>query len=252
MCGIFGIISFEEKLNVKPIIQAVDTFAHRGPDDEGYCIIIDNQLTACKNNNTVKELTYLPHIQDIEKSHFIFAHKILSIIDLSPAGHQPFIDKQNELCLIYNVEIYNFIELRKELENHGYNFKTKTDTEVLLYSLLHWGYDAFNKFNGIWAFALWNNTTKQLLLCRDRCGVKQLYYTITSKYIAFASEIKALKKLPYITLNPNINVIKQYIKSSKQSYNEETFYENIYKIVPAHYLTFDYSTKNIKINKFWN
>lgn len=252
MCGIFGIISFNEELNIKPIVNAVDKLSHRGPDDEGFCIIKDNKLIAFKNNNTVKELSYLPNIQDMDKSLFVFAHKRLSIIDLSSAGHQPFIDEHNELCLIYNGEIYNFIELRKELENYGYNFKTHTDTEVLLYSLIHWGYDAFNKFNGMWAFALWNNKTKQLLLCRDRFGIKPLYYTITNKYIAFASEIKVLKKIPYITINPNINVINQYIKTSKQSYNEETFYKNIYELVPAHYLTFDYLTKNIKINKFWN
>lgn len=169
MCGIAGIFN----LNKSPVSQVLlkkmtDSIAHRGPDGEGFYV-----------------------------DGFIgLGHRRLAIIDLSPAGHQPMITEDRQYAITYNGEIYNFQELRAELERLGYRFRSRTDSEVALYSYVQWGAECLNRFNGMFAFAVWDRKKGELFLARDRYGIKPLYYTFSNNSLLFASEQKALLKLP--------------------------------------------------------
>ena len=123
---------------------------------------------------------------------FGFGFVRLSILDLSPLGHQPMFDQNNRYMIIHNGEVYNFIEIREELKKKGYNFKSNTDTEVILYSYIEWGEECLNKFNGMWAFAIFDKIKREVFSARDRFGVKPFYYFHDDNKFIFASEIPAL------------------------------------------------------------
>ena len=166
MCGIAGFSGVLEH----PIAQTIgDVIAHRGPDHQGS--IDDNQ----------------------NRVHLF--HQRLSILDLSSAAHQPMICAQNRYVIVYNGEIYNFLELREKLRKKGHVFRTTSDTEVILHSFLEWGEDCLASFNGIFALAIWDTKTKSLLIARDPYGVKPLYIAEDKRGIGFCSEIKGLLKL---------------------------------------------------------
>src|SRR6266487_7074461 len=161
MCGIAGVLNFDgSPLEIKRLTNMRDIIAHRGPDDVG--LWVDNQIG--------------------------LAHRRLSIIDLAPAGHQPFFSADQNLVMIYNGELYNYVELRSELEQLGYTFRTRCDTEVLLTYYQHAGPMALEKFNGMYAVAIWNRHKQELFVARDRVGVKPLYYNINKDEFIFASE----------------------------------------------------------------
>jgi len=165
MCGIAGIFHLDgAPASPVQLKRMTDTIAHRGPDGEG---------------------------QYVEGSVGL-GHRRLAIIDLSPAGHQPMQTRDRRYILSYNGEIYNFHELRTELESLGYSFRSRTDTEVLLNALAEWGMKALERLNGMFAFALWDSKEKTLLLARDRYGIKPLYYALVGKTLLFGSEIKAI------------------------------------------------------------
>ena len=152
MCGIAGQINFDgEPVSPGILKRMTDAISHRGPDGEGHWI----------------------------EGSIGFGHRRLSIIDLSPAGQQPMTSSDDRYVLTYNGEIYNFRELRMELERKGYRFRSQTDSEVVLYCLAEWGSDALLKFNGMFALAFWDRKEARLLLSRDRYGIKPLYYFIT-------------------------------------------------------------------------
>ena len=169
MCGISGLINCNGDA-VSPVILKKDDRCdyHRGPDGEGHWI---------ENNVGI-------------------GHRRLAIIDLSPAGHQPMISADHRWVLSYNGEIYNFRELRSELESEGVWFRSQSDSEVVLYALARWGTKALLKFNGMFALALWDRQEQSLLLARDRYGIKPLYYACQSGTFSFASEQKAILEIP--------------------------------------------------------
>ncbi len=145
---------------------------HGGPDDEGiYCN---------------------------EENHLVLGHRRLSLIDLSPGGHQPMSYENERYYITYNGELYNYIEIKEELLRLGCLFKSSSDTEVILAAFATWGHSAFAKFNGMFAFALWDNETKNIYLVRDASGIKPLYYAVTPQGLAFASEVRALKAIHYL------------------------------------------------------
>ena len=144
----------------------LDSMAHRGPDDRGVQMLADSRL--------------------------VLGHLRLSILDLSPLGHQPMATPDGSAWIVFNGEIYNFREIRAELLSHGWNFRSDSDTEVILASYQQWGLGALDRFRGMFAFALWDETRRLLHLCRDRFGVKPLYYSVRNGILAFASESKAL------------------------------------------------------------
>ncbi len=204
MCGIAGIFNVKgEAVSVNTVQRMTDSIKHRGPDSEG--IWTDSNVG--------------------------FGHRRLAIIDLSPHGHQPMQNDSGELIITYNGEVYNFMNLRIELEALGYKFHSNTDTEVILKSYELWGKECVHKFNGMFAFAIWNKKTKELFIARDRYGIKPLYYYYKNGLFAFASEIKALLKHPEINVKVCIPALNEYF-SFQNVFSELTLFENI-KILPA-------------------
>src|SRR5271169_5928301 len=161
MCGIFGVASD----NVKgfPLEQATNTLFHRGPDEGG---------------------TY-------HDDHVGLGHRRLSIIDLS-SGQQPMFNEDRSHCVVFNGEIYNFLELRDELIGKGHVFATKSDTETILHAYEEWGERSVERFRGMFAFAVWDSKQKKLFLARDRFGIKPLFYAVRNGRLFFASEMKAI------------------------------------------------------------
>ena len=166
MCGLAGILCYEggSTLPGRPLLQKmIGTLRHRGPDSCGF----------------------------YADRHVGLAHARLSIIDLA-GGDQPMANEDRTLWIVFNGEIFNYIELRNDLQRCGHRFRTSSDTEVILHAFEEWGTESFTRFNGQWAFALWDSRTRRLCLCRDRVGVRPLYYTQQGHRLLFASEIKAL------------------------------------------------------------
>ena len=169
MCGIVGLINLNSVAVAPPILKRMtDEIAHRGPDGEGHWI----------------------------EGNVGLGHRRLAILDLSPAGHQPMVSADHRFVLTYNGEIYNFRELRAELQAIGYWFRSKTDSEVVLYALAEWGVQALDRFNGMFALALWDRKSQTLLLARDRYGIKPLYYAQQGSLFIFGSEQKAMLTVP--------------------------------------------------------
>ncbi|RPI15684.1 MAG: asparagine synthase (glutamine-hydrolyzing) [Ignavibacteriae bacterium] len=204
MCGITGIFNVDGRpISINILRKMTDVITHRGPDSEGYWA----------------------------NSFIGFGHRRLSIIDLSPLGHQPMQNDDGSLIITYNGELYNFMELRVQLEALGYKFHSKTDTEVILKSYEHWGKECIYKFNGMFAFAIWNNRDNELFIARDRYGVKPLYYYFKNGVFIFASEIKAILKHPDVSVNVSIEALNEYF-SFQNVFSNLTLFENI-KILPA-------------------
>ena len=207
MCGIAGIINFtNEPVEINLLQGMMNKIVHRGPDDEG--IYIDK--------------------------NFGLGHVRLSIQDLSKAGHQPMFSNCKRYCIIFNGEIYNFLELKKELEGK-YRFKTRTDTEVILAAYQEWGESCLNRFNGDWAFVIYDNETNEFFCARDRFGIKPFYYYKNDNQLVFASEIKAIVPL-LKEVAPNNSVIYEYLVYNRTDQTDKTFFKNIYKLKHGHYL----------------
>ena len=220
MCGIIGVLG---KLPSQKIIeQARDTLQHRGPDDCGIYYSPDENLA--------------------------LAHRRLSIIDLSPTGQQPFYSNDQRFVLVFNGEIYNYIELKKELDL-TYEFKTKTDTEVLLAAYVKWGEKCLQKFNGMFAFALWDKQEHKLFCARDRLGIKPFFYSVNNQQFIFASEIKALLALG-IQAQPNQGIIFDYLYYGLYDHSDQTFFKDILQLAPGHYLL--RQNNKTTINKYWD
>ena len=247
MCGIAGILSFNNSVpfqNIKFMTQAMH---HRGPDDEGFAFFnskthkynifggADTPTNVFKSN-----LSFTPNNQfggNLPPDTVLaFGHRRLSIIDLSPSGHQPMCTQDQRYWIIYNGEIYNYLELRKELIKKGYTFQSESDTEVLLYAYIHWGVKAIERFVGMFAFAIYDMVKNTLFLARDFFGIKPLYYTSWPGGFAFASEIKALLCLPNIKRVANPQKVYDYLRFGMTDHGSETLFSNIYQLPAAHYL----------------
>ncbi len=253
MCGIFGVINPNQNIiNTKDIQCCLNKIKHRGPDDEGYLFSYSsNNHILVKGDDTIKELYNIPHISSMTLNNcdFIFAHRRLSIIDLSIKGHQPFVD--NGYVIIYNGEIYNYIEIRNELQKLGYVFHTNSDTEVLLKSYMEWGYKCQNKLIGMWTFAIYDPQKREIFLSRDRFGIKPLYYIVKDNMVAFASEIKSLISLPFVSVQPNIEQIQDYLIYGDQEYLPGTLFLNVKRFINSSFMTIKVGDGNIKKEKYF-
>lgn len=208
MCGIVGIFNIDRKPVNKSMLEAmIRIVKYRGPDDEGFYTDEFIGLGQCR----------------------------LSIIDLSPAGHQPMSNADKSLWIVFNGEIYNYIELKKELQGKGHKFISNTDTEVILHAYQEWGVDCLNKFNGMWAFCIWDKKKKEFFCSRDRFGVKPFYYYFKNNVFAFSSEIKSLLELE-ITTETNDTAIYDFLRFGMLDHTEETFFKDIKKLPPASFL----------------
>lgn len=226
MCGIAGLIQFDGA-PVSPVIlqKMTDAIAHRGPDGEGHWI----------------------------EGNVGIGHRRLAIIDLSPAGHQPMVSATHRYVLSYNGEVYNFRELRSELEALGYWFRSKTDSEVVLNALAEWGAKALDRFNGMFALALWDRKDKTLLLARDRYGIKPLYYSLQSGLLAFGSEQKAIWAMPGYARKIDKEALLEYF-TFQNIFTNRTFLSDI-KLLPAgNYATFDLKAikPDLKFTQYWD
>jgi asparagine synthase (glutamine-hydrolysing) len=210
MCGITGIINFKNNPVLKSqISDMMQAQKHRGPDDQG--IFLDNNIG-------------LGFVR-------------LSIIDLSSAGHQPMESHDGRFVIVFNGEIFNYIELREELILKGYIFKTDTDTEVLINSFIEWGVDCQHKLNGMWAFAIYDKTNKQIFFSRDRYGIKPFYYYSNDEIFAFASEIPALLTTLPRKPKPNYQSIFDFLAFNRTDQNSETFFDGIFKLQHGYTIT---------------
>lgn len=228
MCGIIGLVNSQahpEGFTVQKMQEAMSLMAYRGPD-----------------SNSVWQHKEQPAT---------LGHLRLSILDPTPVGTQPMhlSTANGNLSIAFNGEIYNYLELKDELTEKGYSFHTGTDTEVILASYAAWGVDCVNRFNGMFAIAIYNDKTKELTLFRDRLGIKPLYYTETEDGIAFSSEIKSLKKI--LNSKPELDtyLVKDYMKYGYVM-GENTLEKGIKRLLPGHHLK--YQNGEIKINSYWD
>ncbi|MBN2374581.1 asparagine synthase (glutamine-hydrolyzing) [bacterium] len=268
MCGFCGVISLKDRpINVDYIKGMCDVIAHRGPDDAGYFIAqTGNQQKkgqSYHHNFTDEQFAHisplLPKIDSAysqfelknEKYDLFLGHRRLAVIDPSPAGHQPMSDKSNNIRLVYNGEIYNFKELRYELECLGYEFKSHTDTEIIIYSYKEWGIDCVKRFNGMFAFAIWDNYKKTLYLARDRYGIKPLYYTILNNgKIIFGSEIKSILEYKEYEKAINLQALNEYF-TFQNLFQYETLFKNIFLLPAANIARIDFQN-GFKRSCYWD
>lgn len=223
MCGICGVVGEADEHLIKNMLARI---AHRGPDDEGV------------------------YIAETSTEHRVgLGHRRLSIIDLSPAGHEPMSDASGRIWLTYNGEIYNFKEIRRELENLGHRFKSNTDAEVIIYAYLEWGRDCLVRFNGMFAFAIWDSQDETLFLARDRLGIKPLYYADTPAGFAFASEIKALLAIPGAERSVDLAALDQFM-TFLWTPDPKTAFRGVSKLPPGHYLV--YRGGKAEVSEYWD
>lgn len=222
MCGIAGFI--DERLNAQEASAMIGTMleniAHRGPD-----------ARSTWTNGPV-----------------VLGHNRLSILDLSPDGTQPMF--HFGCRIIFNGEIYNYIEIREELKKSGYTFKTGTDTEVVLAAYRHFGRDCVQKFVGMWSFAIWDEERQELFCSRDRFGIKPFYYIFENGRFYFGSEYRAVKPSPVFTNSPNIAQIGRGLQLGWICYDDETYFEKIKALPAAHNLV--YTKGELKIERYWD
>jgi len=262
VCGIAGLFSLDDRplkpAHLKPM---VDVLRHRGPDDAGYFAV--NTETGRRGNftdSTFKPRNAGPDVIDCAKGEkklsglradLFLGHRRLAVIDLTSHAHQPMTDRTARRWLVYNGEIYNFRELREELKRAGHKFISTSDTEVVLASYREWGIDCVEKFNGMFAFALYDDVKKTLFLARDRFGVKPLYYTMTETGVfIFASEIKAILQYPDCTKAVNLDALSEYF-SFQNLFQYHTLFKNITLLPAANVATV---TKKDGFNRrcFWD
>ena len=222
MCGICGVVSFQPDI---PVDQSIlkrmnDSIRHRGPDDEGY-------------------------YQDAQAS---LAMRRLSIIDLH-TGQQPISNETGDVWVVYNGEIYNFKDVRAELERRGHTFKTQTDTEIIVHAYEEYGADCVKHFNGMFAISLWDAHKRRLFLARDRVGIKPLYYWADQTKLVFASELKALILHPGVPRQTNLTALDLFL-TLEYVPAPHTIYEGIFKLLPGHILTVE--NGDVKIRQYWD
>ncbi|MDP3392409.1 asparagine synthase (glutamine-hydrolyzing) [Sediminibacterium sp.] len=179
-----------------------------------------------------------------------FAHVRLAIIDLAAVSNQPFISDCGNFIVVYNGEIYNYIELRKELTNQGVKFRTTSDTEVLLNGYITWGDKCVEKFNGDWAFCIYDIKRNRIFCSRDRFGIKPFCYTFHNNSFVFSSEIKSIINYYPDLRVPNFNVINNYCRNSLGAQHNETWFKDILRLKPAHNLVIE--NGNVSINRYWD
>jgi asparagine synthase (glutamine-hydrolysing) len=223
MCGICGVLSQKaDDGSIAPLTKAMsDSLAHRGPDGSG----------------------------NFSSHHIALGHRRLAIIDLV-TGDQPMLSSDKRYALVFNGEIYNYIELREELRSLGRKFRTTSDTEVLLQAFEQWGSSCISKLNGMWAFAIWDDREKRLFLSRDRFGIKPLYYAINDDKFLFASEPKALLASGSVERTVNRRIVYDYLAFTITGHTSETFLEGISQLLPGHSMSVDRSLQP-KIERFW-
>jgi asparagine synthase (glutamine-hydrolysing) len=225
VCAIGGLILFPTgPVKAEWLKSFLEDLAHRGPDDQGW---VSFHRGRCRQGRGVEEEIV---------SESLLIHRRLSIIDVSKAGHQPMRTPDGRYWVTYNGEIYNFMELREELQSLGHTFRSHSDTEVLLVAYTEWGVHCLTRLVGMFAFAILDTQTRRLLLARDCFGIKPLYYALWQEGFAFSSEISPLLDLPGVTREVNPQRLYDYLRCGVSDHGADTFFAHIKQLPPGHYL----------------
>ncbi|MFQ6082612.1 MAG: asparagine synthase (glutamine-hydrolyzing) [Candidatus Aminicenantia bacterium] len=222
MCGLVGKLNFDFQKPIEPILikKMAQTLKHRGPDDEGIYV----------------------------KDNIGLGLRRLAIIDLSKAGHQPMANEDKTVWIVYNGEIYNFKDLRKDLIRKGHRFSSRSDTETIIHLYEEYGKDCLRYLRGMFAFAIWDEKKKKLFMARDRIGKKPLYYFLNNHCLIFGSEIKAILEEPQVKRKVNHKAIHYYL-TYHYIPSPQTAFQNVFKLPPAHFLIWENGKVNIQ--RYW-
>src|SRR5262249_48873805 len=243
MCGISGILAADARDYPCDALGTMSqVLRHRGPDDCGY-VFWDGSSAPVRGRN--------PPVP--ERARLGITHRRLSIIDLTPTGWQPMTSAGGRYDLVFNGEIYNYLELRRELESTGAVFQSTSDTEVLLFAWARWGRAALDRLTGMYAFAVVDWQARSLTLGRDCFGIKPLYYATWARGFAFASEIKALLALKTVSRRVHAAPLFQYLALGLTDYDERTLFADIRQLPPASVVDVDLDTAAISApRRYWN
>ncbi|MFL6623393.1 MAG: asparagine synthase (glutamine-hydrolyzing) [Sulfurifustis sp.] len=258
MCGIAGTVDLAGKaIDSAELLAMAEAIRHRGPDDEGY-VIIDQASGGARSFSgsdspaSVRDLHPPLPSDALVSGNIGLAHRRFSIIDLSAAGHQPFFAGDRSCCVVFNGEIYNYLELREQLASDGVVFRTRSDTEVLVEAYRVWGTDCFRRFNGFWAIALYDFRKRRLVLSRDRLGKRPLYYVRLGDRIWFASEIKALLRVPQIAQRRTVrpDAAWHWCVDGLRDLDDTTFFDGIDNLPAASWTVLDADFPR-RVSRFW-
>jgi asparagine synthase (glutamine-hydrolysing) len=236
MCGIAGIVQTNERRLDAGLLEAMTgSLAHRGPDGEGYVLLARGGrekpfAVAGKLSQAVRT------DQGLGPYRIGLGHRRLAVVDLSPLGHQPMGSDDGAQWITYNGEVYNAPELRRELTALGHRFRSSSDTEVVLAAYRQWGQGCLARFNGMFAFALWDGLEQELFCARDRFGIKPFYYRQEGSRLLFASEIKALLQDRSYKAKPNDRIVYDYLAFSRQDHTGETFFQDVRQLAPGEWM----------------
>ena len=225
MCGISGFIDYKKTTSREVLEQMNRTLAHRGPDGEGYAMYETDDATIG------------------------LGHRRLSIIDLSEGGRQP--KTFGNLHLTFNGEIYNYAEIKTELETKGHQFNSHSDSEVILHAYAEWGSEALQKFIGMFAFVIYDETAQKLFACRDRAGVKPFFYYYKDGLFLFGSELKALMKHPAFEKSINKDAVAAFLEFGYVP-TPHCIFNDAHKLNPGHFLIFDIPKRELQTTQYWN
>lgn len=225
MCGIAGFIDFQQRSSSEVLQAMTDTLYHRGPDGAGY------EWFAT------------------EQAQIGLGHRRLAIIDLTDHGKQPM--PFQKLWITFNGEIYNFQEIKNDLAALGHSFTSESDTEVILHAFQQWGTDCLHRFIGMFAFVIYNPTTNQVFIARDRTGIKPLHYYFADGLFLFASELKAFHRHPQFQKKINLNAVAAFMQYGNVP-GDESIFEHCNKLLPGHYAVLDLSHQTLSVSRYWN
>jgi asparagine synthase (glutamine-hydrolysing) len=246
MCGILAIINNTSSVTARNLIAASAIIRHRGPDDEGFLTwSAEEDATVWAGDDTAAATRNHWNYQPLQPGKLFkvgLGHRRLSILDLSPGGHQPMRYQKAGLSISFNGEVYNYLEIKTELEQAGHCFQNNSDTEVILHAWEQWGVKCLDKFNGMFAFVLLDSRKQELYAVRDRFGVKPLYYYKGVNATYLASEIKQIKTSPDYQFALNEGVAREFLASGITEHTEHTFDNRINQLPGGHYLRMDLST----------
>ena len=256
MCGIAGFFNLDgSPLDLSLVAQANLVQRHRGPDDEGYLLVntASGRTVSCGGPDSDQRLS-LPAIDEFRDQNFDLAlcFRRLAILDLSPTGHQPMCSADGKAWIVFNGEIYNYLELRSQLISLGHQFQTGSDTEVILAAYREWGNECLQHFNGMFAFVIWDASAKALFVARDRFGEKPFHYVYEpGKVFAFASEMKGLWAKGVVKRKLHAETLALYESYNQVDSGEQTFFEGIQRLPQAHYLVLS-SDSRLRTQRYWD
>lgn len=261
MCGIAGLVAKHTSIDLPRILARLSkSLAHRGPDGEGFMLGNARGSMPFASEETPKgnrtDLPYWPQTslptEQAAIYHFGLAHRRLAILDLSLSGHQPLCVNEQRYWITFNGEIYNYLELREELKNAGHTFASSTDTEVVLKAYQQWGIACVERFNGMWAFCIYDGITQQFICSRDRFGVKPFYFINTALCFAFASEQKAFVKAGLIKAEMRPTALHDYLLNNRLEQKPENFFQEVLELFPGQHLIYDIKSHTYQTQTYYH